>query len=66
VKYKRQFLNGYGILIDHQIRNVNTGEVFADSRQCAMWYGVLEDDLAQSIEYRTFVWPVFQNFEILY
>jgi hypothetical protein len=65
VKYKRQFANGDGILIDRRIRNVQTGEVFADSFECAKWYGVLEWDLFQSINIRTFVWPVMQNFEIL-
>jgi len=65
VKYKRQFANGSGILIDRQIRNMKTGEVFADSFECAKWYGVLEMDLYESIQYRTFVWPVFQQFEVL-
>ncbi len=65
VKYKRQFTNGYGVLINRRIRNVQTGDVFADSFECAKWYGVLEWDLFESIEYRTFVWPVMQTFEIL-
>jgi len=65
VKYNRQFLDGYGVLIDRRIRNCKTGDVFADSFECAKWYGVLEWDLKESIEYRTFVWPVFQEFEIL-
>lgn len=65
VKYKRQFMNGSGILIDRRIRNIQTEEVFADSFECAKWYGVLEWDLYESINVRTFVWPVMQNFEIL-
>jgi hypothetical protein len=65
VKYKRQFADGFGILIPYQIRNIQTNEVFADSFECAKWYGVLEWDLVKSIEYRTFVWPVMQNFEVL-
>jgi len=65
VKYKRQFLNGDGVLIDRRIRNVETGDVFADSRECAMWYGILEWELRESIEYMTYVWPIFQKFEIM-
>jgi len=65
VKYKRQFANGYGVLIDRRIRNIQTGEVFADSFECAKWYGVLEQDLYESINIRTFVWPVLQNFEVM-
>lgn len=65
VKYKRQFSDGLGILINHRIRNCKTDEVFADSLECAKWYGVLEYDLFESIQYRTYVWPVYQEFEIL-
>lgn len=66
VKYKRQFgVDDAGILLDHRIRNINTGEIHADSRSCAMWYGLLEWDLVQSISYRTYVWPIYQMFERL-
>jgi len=65
VKYKQQFANGDGILIDRSIRNIQTGDVFADSFECSKWYGVLEWDLVESIQYRTFVWPVLQQFEVM-
>ena len=66
VRYKRQWRDqDIGILLNRQIRNCNTGEVFADSRECAMWYGLLEWDLFQSIQHRTYVWPLYQQFEIL-
>jgi hypothetical protein len=65
VKYKKQFSDGFGTFIQRPIRNVDTGEEFPDSFECAKWYGVLEWDLFESIEYRTYVWPVMQIFEIL-
>lgn len=66
VKYKRQFgVDDMGVILNRQIQNIATREVFADSREAAKWYGLLEWDLVQSIEYRTFVWPVYQQFECL-
>ena len=65
IKYKKQFCDGSGVFIKRPIRNRSTGEVFADSFECAKWYGVLEWDLMESIEHRTYVWPVFQEFEIM-
>lgn len=66
VRYKRQWADqDIGILINKQLRNLSTDEVFADSRSCAMWYGLLEWDLFQSIQHRTYVWPLYQQFEIL-
>lgn len=65
VKYNRQFVEPYYAPIDRQIRNKKTGEVFVNSLECAKWYGVLEQDLVESIMYRTFVWPVYQEFEVL-
>jgi len=66
VRYKRQFgVDDVGVILNRQIKNTKTGEVFADSRECAKWYGVLEWDLVQSIGYRTYVWPVYQEFECL-
>jgi hypothetical protein len=65
VKYNRQFVEPYYAPIDRQIRNVKTGEVFVNSLECAKWYGVLEEDLVESISYRTFVWPIMQEFEVL-
>lgn len=65
VKYKKQFTDGFGTYITRPIRNIKTGEVFPDSFECAKWYGVLEEDLYQSIEQRTYVWPLYQQFEVL-
>ena len=65
VKYKQQFTDGYGVLIDRKIRNIKTGEEFPDSFECAKWYGILEWDLEQAIEQRTYVWPLYQQFEVL-
>jgi hypothetical protein len=61
VKYNRQFVEPYYAPIDRQIRNVKTGEVFVNSLECAKWYGVLEEDLVESIGYNTYVWPILQN-----
>lgn len=65
VKYNRQFVEPYFAPIDRRIRNKKTGDVFTDSLECAKWYGVLEQDLVESIMYRTFVWPVYQEFEVM-
>ncbi len=65
VKYKRQFPPFGDSLIPRSIRNIKTGDVFADSFECAKWYGVLEWDLYESINMRTFVWPIMQQFEIM-
>lgn len=65
VKYNRQFVEPYFAPIDRRIRNMKTGEVFTDSLECAKWYGVLEEDLVQSIQFRTYVWPVYQEFEVM-
>ena len=65
VKYNRQFADGFSTYITRPIRNINTGEEFPDSFECSKWYGVLEWDLFQSIEQRTYVWPLYQQFEVL-
>ena len=65
VKYFRQFRHPYTSPIDRAIVDLRTGEVSHNSITCAMRYGLLEEDLVQSILYRTFVWPTYQRFGIV-
>jgi len=65
VLYNRQIKRPYFAPIRRPIRNAKTGEEFPDSREASKWYGVLEEDLVDSIHLRTFVWPLFQQFEII-
>jgi len=65
VKYNRQFVEPYPYPIRRPIRNIVTGEAFPDSTEASKWYGILEEDLVESIDLRTYVFPLFQEFEIL-
>lgn len=65
VKYNRQFVTRYHSPIDRHVRNVATGDEFPDSLECSKWYGLLESDLVLSIMNRTYVWPLYQQFEVV-
>lgn len=64
-QYNAQFEERYHSPIDRPVRNINTGEVFPDSLEACKWYGLLEKDLVLSIANRTYVWPIYQEFEIV-
>lgn len=64
-KYNRQFRQPYSYPIDRPLKNIQTGEIFDNSREAVTHYGILEEDLVLSIMNRTVVWPLFQAFEII-
>jgi hypothetical protein len=42
-----------------------THEISPNSLECAKRYGLLEQDLVQSIMARTYVWPTYQRFIVI-
>lgn len=65
VKYNYQFRHPSERYINHPIRDLKTGEISEGSFDCAKRYGLLEDDLIESILQRTYVWPTYQTFEVV-
>ncbi len=65
VKYNRQFRSAYPNHIPYPIIDTNTGQISKDSLDCARTFGLLEADLVQAIENRTYVWPTYQVFQVL-
>ncbi len=64
IRYHQQFRNPYRSRIDRPIVDLHTGEVSHDSLACAIRYGLLEQDLVESIIARTYVWPTYQQFGV--
>lgn len=64
-KYHRQFTHRFHSPLNVPIREIKTRHVFPNSLECAKWYGLLEHDLVLSILNRTFVWPTYQEFELV-
>lgn len=62
VKYNRQFKHPYHNPINAMIEDLETGEVDNNSFECAIRYGLLEEDLVLAILNRTYVWPTYQQF----
>lgn len=65
VKYNQQFKYPADNSIMEPIVDLKTGEVSEGSLDCAKRYGLLEQDLIYSIINRSYVWPTYQEFEIL-
>jgi hypothetical protein len=65
VKYNRQFRRPYHNSILRPIVDTKTGIVCANSFDCAVMYGLLEEDVVLSILNRTYVWPTHQIFHVL-
>lgn len=65
IKYNRQFRFPYHDRINKPIVDKKTGEVSLNSIECAMRYGLLEEEIVISILTRTYVWPTYQEFRIL-
>lgn len=65
IRYNQQFRYPYENSIIHPVFDLKTGEVSANSFECAIKYGLLERDLVFSILNRTYVWPTYQQFGIL-
>jgi hypothetical protein len=64
VKYNRQFKHPYHHPIQEMVEDRASGEVFNNSWDCAIYHGLLEEDLVLSILNRTFVWPTYQEFQL--
>lgn len=62
IKYNQQFKHPYVNPILARIQDLETGDISEDSFECAMRYGLLEEDLVLSILNRTYVWPTYQQF----
>jgi hypothetical protein len=65
IKYNQQFRHPYDDPILAPIVDLKTGEVSANSQECAKRYGLLEDELIFSMLNRTYVWPTYQEFGML-
>ena len=65
IKYNQQFRYPFDNPILTPIVDLKTGEISNSSSDCAMRYGLLENDLVYSILNRTYVWPTYQEFGIL-
>ena len=65
IRYNQQFRYPQNNPIKAPIVDLKTGEISANSFECAKRYGLLEGDLILSILNRTYVWPTYQEFGIL-
>jgi len=65
VKYNHQFRVAPYKSIEQPIEDIETGLVSENTLDAAMTYGLLEEDLVESIEYNTFVWPTYQRFRLV-
>lgn len=65
VKYNRQFRHPPEQRLQGPIEDVKTGEISNGSYDCATRYGLLEDEVVFSIMHRTYVWPTYQEFQLL-
>lgn len=65
IKYNQQFRYRYKFHIPNKIMNIDTEEIFENSWECAIHYGLLERDLVMSIFNRTYVWPLYQQFRAI-
>lgn len=63
-EYFQQFRHGV-VRIARPIVEVKTQEVFADSWTAALTFGLLDRDIYEAIDNRTYVWPTYQRFEVL-
>lgn len=64
IRYHQQFSKreqGYQV----PVRNTKTGEVYENSWHAATTLGLLESDLVLSIHNHTYVWPLYQIFELI-
>jgi hypothetical protein len=65
IKYNQQFHERYDFGFPNRVRNEKTGEIYANSWECAIANGLLERDLVMSIFNRTYVWPLYVTFKAI-
>lgn len=63
IRYKWQFKERYPNAIDEPVHAIHENERFPDSFSAARRYGLLEEEVVQSIINRTPTWPTYQYFE---
>lgn len=61
--YHQQFDNP--IRLERVIQDCKTGERFKNSRAVCTTYGLLEGDLQMSMVRETYVWPTYQEFQVV-
>ncbi len=64
VKYHQQFHNGKRGF-NSPVMEVHTKEVFPNSWEAAMKYGLLDREIMIATLNRTYVWPTYQEFRLL-
>ena len=65
VKYQQQFDRWRGPMVPRKIIEINTKMKFKSSWHAAKQFGLLDEDIAESIRHRTYVWPTYQQFQVL-
>lgn len=61
-KYMQQITPDSAAMYPHPIQDVETGEVYQDTRHAAVANGVLEEEIRVSMMTGTYVWPTGQIF----
>lgn len=64
VQYSRQFIIGPAS-IKRPIYEIKTGEEFPNSWEAALTYGLLDVEILASMVERTYVWPTYQQFDLI-
>lgn len=64
IRYHQQFKVWPRSFIKVPLRQLDDGKVFRDSREVAVRYGLLEDEIFNAIQNRTYVWPTWQQFDL--
>lgn len=63
-RYHSQF--SYGVArITSPIVELGSGDVFSDSWVAAVTYGLLDCEIFEAVENKTYVWPTYQRFEVM-
>ena len=64
IQFNQQFKERYFGALDLPIRAVDTDEIFENTLEVAMRFGLLERDVVLSINNGTVVWPTWMKFEL--
>jgi hypothetical protein len=65
IKYNKQFREDYVHRIFSPVVETESGDISENSWECAIRYGLLEEDLVLSILNYTYVWPTYKYFQVL-
>lgn len=64
-KYVQQFKFSPRTTIERPIEDIKTGLVSENSFDAAVTYGLLEEEIVRSVLLHTYVWPTYQQFNVL-